>query len=159
MTGTLNHGALVGLLATEIERARLDGSELGVALIDLDGFRLLNDNHGHEAGDDALLTLARLLGEATAYGMLMGRYGPDEFLVASASHDAVSLRPLVDRLVERLTETELQYDSSERLPITVSAGLCTYPAHGASVTTLLSSAVRTLEEAKASGATPSGWPD
>ncbi len=151
LTGTLNHGTLVGVLATEIERARESGSRLGVALIDLDGFRLLNDNHGHEAGDEALLTLAGLVGAAAGDDLLMGRYGPDEFLLASTTHDAEALQPIIERLVERLAETELQYDSSERLPITISAGLCTYPTHGGSVTTLLSSAVRTLEEAKASG--------
>ncbi len=51
LTDTLNHGALVAHLAAEIERARADGSPLGVALIDIDNFRLLNDNHGHRAGD------------------------------------------------------------------------------------------------------------
>ena len=151
LTGTLNHGTLVGLLATEIERARESGSRLGVALIDLDGFRLLNDNHGHVAGDEALTTLARLLGEAAGDDLLMGRYGPDEFLLASTTLDAEALLPIVERVVDRLTETELQYESTERLPISISAGLCTYPTHGASVTTLLSAAVRTLEEAKASG--------
>ena len=151
LTGTLNHGALVGLLATEVERARTDGSRLGLALIDLDGFRLLNDNHGHVAGDEALLTLTRLLGEAAGDELLVGRYGPDEFLLASTTQDAEALLPIVERLVDRLAETELQYESTERLPITISAGLCTYPTHGASVTTLLSAAVRTLEEAKASG--------
>ncbi len=151
LTATLNHGTLVGLLATEIERARDAGTRLGVALIDLDGFRLLNDNHGHEAGDEALVTLASLLGVAAGDDLLMGRFGPDEFLLASTTHDAEALLPIVERLVERLGEAELRYESSERLPITISAGICTYPTHGASVTTLLSSAVRTLEEAKASG--------
>ena len=151
LTGTLNHGTLVGLLATEIERARGDGSRLGVALIDLDGFRLLNDNHGHVAGDEALQTLTRLLEGAAGDELLMGRYGPDEFLLVSTTLDAEALLPVVERVVDRLTETELQYESTERLPISISAGLCTYPTHGASVTTLLSAAVRTLEEAKASG--------
>jgi diguanylate cyclase (GGDEF)-like protein len=151
LTGTLNHGTLVGQLATEIERAREDDSRLGVALVDLDGFRLLNDNHGHAAGDEALLTLTRLLRDAAGETLLMGRYGPDEFLLASTTHDAETLRPIVEDVVARLTETELRYESTDRLPITISAGLCTYPTHGTSVTTLLSAAVHTLEEAKASG--------
>lgn len=151
LTGTLNHGTLVGLLAAEIERAREQDLRLGVALVDLDGFRLLNDNHGHAAGDEALLTLTRLLGDAAGEELLMGRYGPDEFLIASTRHDAEALRPIIEGVVERLTETELRYESTDRLPITISAGLCTYPVHGTSVTTLLSAAVHTLEEAKASG--------
>src|SRR3954452_5466915 len=58
LTGMLNHGALVGHLAGEIERARDAGRPLGLALIDIDNFRLLNDNHGHRAGDDALMAVA-----------------------------------------------------------------------------------------------------
>ena len=58
LTGTLNHGALVAHLADEIERAREAGAPLGVALVDIDNFRLLNDNHGHRAGDQALLAVA-----------------------------------------------------------------------------------------------------
>src|SRR4029079_17544118 len=58
LTGTLNHGALVAHLAREIEEARAAGTPLGVALVDLDNFRLLNDNHGHRAGDEALLVVA-----------------------------------------------------------------------------------------------------
>jgi diguanylate cyclase (GGDEF)-like protein/putative nucleotidyltransferase with HDIG domain len=151
LTGTLNHGALVGRLAAEIEQARERGVEIGVALIDLDGFRLLNDSHGHVAGDDALLTLSRLLDEAAGEDLLTGRFGPDEFLLASANRNAEGLRPTVQAIVEQLVGEALQYESTERLPITISAGLVTYPQDGASVTTLLSAAVRTLDEAKASG--------
>jgi diguanylate cyclase (GGDEF)-like protein/putative nucleotidyltransferase with HDIG domain len=151
LTGTLNHGALVGLLATEIERVRGDGSSIGVALIDLDGFRLLNDTHGHKAGDDALLAVVRQLESSFAGELLLGRYGPDEFLLVSATLDADALEPLVNTFVAALAELDLRFDDTERLPITVSVGLATYPQHGASVTTILSSAVRTLEEAKASG--------
>ena len=151
LTGTLNHGALVGLLATEIEFARRAGATLGLALIDLDGFRLLNDTHGHGAGDQALQTVADLLQRTTEGALFMGRYGPDEFLVVSIAHDAEGLRAVVDEVRAGLAELSLQFASTERLPVTVSAGLCTYPAHGSSVTTLLATAARTVEEAKAGG--------
>ena len=61
LTDTLNHGALVGLLAQEIERGRDDVRPIGIALVDIDNFRLLNDNHGHAAGDEALLAVSRTL--------------------------------------------------------------------------------------------------
>jgi diguanylate cyclase (GGDEF)-like protein len=151
LTNTLNHGSLVGLLAEEIERARRDGRGLSVALIDVDGFRLLNDNHGHEAGDEALRTVAGLL-EAHAGGeLLLGRYGPDEFLLVSSDRDAVQLETIVQGFRTGLAGCTLQFEATEPLPITISAGLCAYPTDGTSVTTLLSAAVRTLEEAKGSG--------
>ena len=76
LTDTLNHGALVGYLAQEIERGREDIRPIGIALIDLDNFRLLNDNHGHAAGDEALLAVAGTLREHVEAGMELGRYGP-----------------------------------------------------------------------------------
>lgn len=151
LTGVLNHGALVGHLAVAIEKARADEEPLGVALLDVDGFRLLNDNHGHRAGDETLLVVAELLEERLPAGMLVGRYGPDEFLMIAPAADVADLEPLVERLREALVHLSLQFDGGERLPITISAGICTYPEHGSSVTALLSTAAQTLEEAKASG--------
>ena len=151
LTGTLNHGALVAHLALEIEGARASGAPLGVALVDLDNFRLLNDNHGHRAGDQALLAVAAELGRQLPESVTMGRYGPDEFLVVAPAAAVVDLEPAIGRLRTALADLSLQFESTERLPITVSAGLCTYPDHGSSVTVLLAAAARTLEEAKASG--------
>jgi diguanylate cyclase (GGDEF)-like protein len=151
LTGTLNHGALVGHLAQEIERARGDGEQLGVALIDIDGFRLLNDNHGHRAGDDVLLAVARILGETMPAGTVLGRYGPDEYLVIAQGDAVEGLVGRVEDFRTALAGFELQFESTERLPVTVSASVCRYPLHGDSVTVLLSSSVSALEDAKASG--------
>ena len=80
-----------------------------------------------------------------------GRYGPDEFLVFTATDDAAALEPAVESLRSTLASVALQFDSSERLPVTFSAGICDYPGNGESVTTLLSVAAATLDEAKAGG--------
>jgi diguanylate cyclase (GGDEF)-like protein/putative nucleotidyltransferase with HDIG domain len=151
LTRTLNHGALVGTLTTEAERARADGSRLGIALIDIDGFRALNDTHGHEAGDMALQAVVSQLQAGFSADAVMGRYGPDEFLLISSAEDGEGLQPAVTRFVEGLAGRELRFDETERLPITVSVALATYPTHGAAVTTLLASAAQTLDDAKASG--------
>jgi diguanylate cyclase (GGDEF)-like protein len=151
LTGTLNHGALVAELALEIERARDAGRPLGVALVDIDNFRLLNDNHGHRAGDDALLAVVEELGRCMPDAIAMGRYGPDEFLLVASAETVVDLEPAIDRLRTALADLSLQFEATERLPVTVSAGICTFPDHGASVTLLLAATARTLEEAKASG--------
>jgi diguanylate cyclase (GGDEF)-like protein len=151
LTDALNHGALVTHLAAEIERARSAGTPLGVALLDIDNFRLLNDNHGHRAGDQALLAVVDQLRRLLPKAILMGRYGPDEILLIAPSGAIADLEPAVERLRVGLADLSLQFEASERLPVTVSAGLATYPIHGASVTVLLAAVARTLEEAKASG--------
>jgi diguanylate cyclase (GGDEF)-like protein len=151
LTGLLNHGALVEHLADEIERARSSGLPLGVALVDIDNFRLLNDNHGHAAGDAALLAVVGLLRNSLPERVLMGRYGPDEFLLVAPPNVLVELEPALERLRVTLADLSLQFEATERLPVTISAGLCSYPEHGASVTVLLAVVASTLEEAKASG--------
>ena len=151
LTGTLNHGALVAHLAGEIERSRAAGTSLGVALVDVDNFRLLNDNHGHRAGDDVLVSVAGLLTRTFPDGIVVGRYGPDEFLVVAPSDYVVHLEPGIERLQTAMADLSLKFETTERMPVTISAGICTYPEHGSAVTVLLAAAVQTLEEAKAGG--------
>src|SRR4029453_11959583 len=151
LTGTLNHGSLVIHLAAEVERAREAGTPLGIALIDLDNFRLLNDTHGHAVGDRVLLEVVAILRRAGPDDVVMGRYGPDEFLLIAPPRAVAALEPTVGRLRTELADFGLQLETTEPFPVTVSAGLCTYPEHGSSVTVLLSTAARTLEEAKSGG--------
>ncbi len=151
LTGLLNHGALVGELALAIESARAQGRALGVALVDLDGFRLLNETYGHAAGDQALTTVVDLLAEELPESIGRGRYGPDEFLLIAGPDDVAELGPCLDRLRTRLADHALQFDTSERLPLTISAGVCTYPQHASSVTELLTVASLTVQEAKSGG--------
>jgi diguanylate cyclase (GGDEF)-like protein len=151
LTGTLNHGAVVGRLALETEAARAAGRPLAVALIDIDNFRLLNDNHGHEAGDQALLAVAGLLLDEVAEPMFLGRSGPDEFLLVAPPAVAIDLEPLIRRVQTALVDLSLQFEATERLPITFSAGIATYPEHASSATSMLSTVTTVLEEARASG--------
>ena len=147
LTEMLNHGAIVALLAEEVEAARVAERRIGVALVDVDNFRLFNDNHGHEAGDEVLLRVAELVGLEAADGHV-ARYGPDEFLLVRTGADVAAMEASMDRLRAGLEEVSVQFGDSERLPVSVSAGICAYPEHAASVTELLSVAAVALGEAK-----------
>jgi diguanylate cyclase (GGDEF)-like protein len=151
LTGALNHGALVERLGTQIEAARAGRGRIGVALLDLDNFGLLDNTYGHHAGDHVIVEVVRLLAAWMPPGATWGRYGPDEFLVISASGRQAELEPAIEVLQATLDDAVLQFEGSERLPVTFSAGICYYPTNGESVTTLLSMTAMTLEEAKASG--------
>jgi diguanylate cyclase (GGDEF)-like protein/putative nucleotidyltransferase with HDIG domain len=151
LTDTPNHGTLVEELAGAIETARTKREPIGIILLDIDNFRLLNETHGHAAGDQAILTVAELLRAEFPGGAVHGRYGPDEFLVIDPSAGAEVLEHAVDRLRSALTERALQFGESERLPVTFSAGICSYPQDADSVTALLTVAAVTLQEAKMSG--------
>lgn len=151
LTGMLNHGSLVQLLAEAVEKVRADNGRLTIALLDIDNFRLLNDTHGHTAGDAALLTVGRMLDDTTPPAGIIGRYGPDEFLVVSSPDDADAVLGWMEQLRANLAEASLQFGDSERLPVTVTIGICSYPTDAAAATELLSRATTALGEAKASG--------
>ncbi|MEO8468965.1 MAG: HD domain-containing phosphohydrolase [Chloroflexota bacterium] len=151
LTGLPNHGAMVGALALAIETARRAGTTISVALLDLDNFRNVNDTHGHEAGDVALLQLAKTLQASLPPGATIGRYGPDEFLVVASGLEPTELAPYLTAARLSLTDQDLEIDSSERLPISMSGAIAAFPADATSVTELLSVVAVVLAEAKVSG--------
>jgi diguanylate cyclase (GGDEF)-like protein len=151
LTGMLNHGSVVEFLAKTIESAADSPERIGVALVDVDNFRLINDTHGHEAGDEVLLRVANLVEMESGTGASVARYGPDEFLIVRLGLGVVEMQQTVERLRAGLTEVTLQFGDSERLPVTVSAGVGAYPEHGDAVTELLAAVTVALGEAKASG--------
>ena len=149
LTGMFNHGTVVGLLAEEVEAARTSDGRIGVALVDVDNFRLFNDTHGHGAADEVLLRVAALV--SASGGDLVARYGPDEFIIVQSGAGSDEVRSAVDRLRTELADESVQFGDSEHLPITVSVGISCYPEHAGSVTDLLSAAAVALAEAKAGG--------
>jgi diguanylate cyclase (GGDEF)-like protein len=151
LTGLLNHGAVVERLAATLENARRLDGPVGVALVDIDNFRLLNDVHGHDAGDAVLQKVVRAIDEEPGSWATVGRYGPDEFMLISHPGAARELEPAAKRLRQRLEAVTVQFGRSERLPVTVSVGIAHFPFHADSVTELLSEATIALGEAKASG--------
>ncbi|MFI5226280.1 MAG: GGDEF domain-containing protein, partial [Candidatus Limnocylindrales bacterium] len=162
LTGLLNHGSIVAELVHRLEEARpagdsgsavgdVEGRTVGVAIVDVDNFRLINDSHGHAAGDLALRQVAGILRRELSNATLLGRYGPDEFLLVAPQECIHDLEPAIARLRTSLADLSLQFGVSERLPVTVSAGICYAPADGDAATELLSVATVTLGEAKASG--------
>jgi diguanylate cyclase (GGDEF)-like protein len=151
LTGLLNHGTTVARLADLLEQTRGGQGSVGMALIDIDNFRLVNDTHGHTAGDRALLEVAGILRDEFAETSILGRYGPDEFLVVAPPDHSAGLELAIERMRDQIAELALQFGDSERLPVTVSAGICYSPADGDAATELLAIAAVVLGEAKASG--------
>ncbi|HEY7464913.1 MAG TPA: diguanylate cyclase [Candidatus Limnocylindria bacterium] len=150
LTGLLNHGSVVSALADDIEAARAAGAGIGLAIVDVDNFRLFNDTHGHEAADEVLLGVAELvgeLGEATR----IARYGPDEFLILRRPAGTEEMSATIAALMEQVEQLSVHFGDSEALPVSVSVGICAYPEHGSSVTEVLSAAAVAVSEAKAGG--------
>jgi diguanylate cyclase (GGDEF)-like protein len=102
VTGCMNHRAMRRRLREEIDRATRTGGSLACLLIDLDNFKLVNDRHGHPAGDAVLRGVARaLMGEFRAFDRV-ARYGGDEFVVILPNAVLESAALAGERALQRL---------------------------------------------------------
>jgi diguanylate cyclase (GGDEF)-like protein/putative nucleotidyltransferase with HDIG domain len=151
LTGLLNHGTVVDALTAMLETARGDGGWILVAYVDVDGFRLLNETHGYGAGDRVLHLVAELLAQEAPSGSILGRSGPDEFLLIGPPSVAPLVRPAVERVRARLASTPLRFEGAAPLKVTVSAGVASYPEHAASASELLAVAGVMLADARTGG--------
>ena len=125
LTGLLNRGRLNEVLAREFAAAGSEGWPLSVGFIDVDHFKRINDDYGHQAGDVVLVSIARGLTEQMRQTDIVARYGGEEFVVllpGTSGDDAFSL---LERLRLRLAELHHAVDDAN-VSITVSIGLATF---------------------------------
>jgi len=102
LTGCLNYGAISSELEREVARSTRHGRRLSVCLIDLDGFKQVNDHHGHPQGSRILAELGQMLRSDVRIGDSVGRYGGDEFVVLLPDTGEAAASTLAERLRARL---------------------------------------------------------
>jgi diguanylate cyclase (GGDEF)-like protein len=123
LTGLYNKGYILEALSAETRRALALDKPLGVMVIDIDLFKRINDELGHDVGDTVLKAVGQLLKErADTQGLLIGRFGGEEFLVIAPSLDAVAARELAESLRSRLQKMVVECETA-RVQITVSIGV------------------------------------
>jgi diguanylate cyclase (GGDEF)-like protein len=150
LTGLRNRLGLEQALLAEQTRAERYGADFAVLCLDLDGFKAINDVHGHPAGDEALRIVAQRLTEVTRETDLAFRLGGDEFLILQAyTAEAHQSARLAERLVEAIGRPFLIGDVA--LNLGVSIGIAHFPTHGRDVDELLRNADAALYKAKQEG--------
>jgi diguanylate cyclase (GGDEF)-like protein len=98
LTGLLNHGAMQVRMREEIARADREGAPLSLVIVDLDDFKRVNDQHGHQAGDQLLRSVATLLQAELRPYDLVARYGGDEFVVLLPGSDEATACTVAERV-------------------------------------------------------------
>ncbi|WP_417769410.1 diguanylate cyclase [Stappia sp.] len=121
LTGTYNRRAFTRIFAELARDYRPGSGNFGVALVDLDRFKEINDTHGHEAGDAVLVRVGEILRDAVREGDLVARMGGEEFCLVMRDIDGPRLLTVLDGIARELRETVV-LGSGQPLAVTASIG-------------------------------------
>ena len=126
LTNLPNRVLLGDRLQQAMAQAQRRGQQLAVVYLDLDGFKAINDKHGHEVGDQVLITLAQRMKQALREGDSLARLGGDEFVTVLIDlDDLAASRPMLLRLLEACAQPVDVEDLS--LLVSASLGVTAYP--------------------------------
>ena len=154
LTGLPNRLLLAERLDARIAEAARDGAAFPVLFVDLDGFKPLNDRHGHAVGDRVLQVIAERLRAMVRWDDAVARLGGDEFLVAGPCVDTVAgARTAATVLAHRIRTTladPILVDGSP-LVVTASVGAALYPLDGGDLPALLAAADGAMYDDKFGG--------
>ncbi|WP_298213676.1 EAL domain-containing protein [Acidovorax sp.] len=150
LTGLPNRVLLADRLQQSMLRCQRAGQSLAVALLDLDGFKAINDHHGHERGDELLVALAHRLKAALREGDTLSRTGGDEFVAVLVDLEhAQNCEPVLAQML-RAASDPIQI-SDALLQVSASIGVTLYPADGVDPDLLIRHADQAMYLAKQAG--------
>jgi two-component system, cell cycle response regulator len=150
LTGLPNRAMALDELERELERAKREHQPVSVAIADIDHFKLINDTHGHQAGDDALRETANRLTSVRRPYDLIARYGGEEFLLMLPRCDLTSARMVAERARLAVAADIISVDATT-LRLTVSVGVSCSLDAGENSKVLIHAADTALYRAKSLG--------
>lgn len=151
LTGLGHHGAMMEAVIAAVHEAQANGTPLGVAMLDLDDFKVVNDTLGHLVGDALLAAVASRLRAHVRAGETPFRYGGEEFLVLLPRVTLDALRATGERLRAALADRPFQVAPERAMSLTSSVGLAAL-GHGITdAHVLIEAADRALRRAKGTG--------
>ncbi len=126
LTGLYNRRYLDLALAKEFDQATVHGWPLTIAFLDIDHFKMINDSFGHQAGDEVLVSMARILITHVRQTDVVARYGGEEFLLVLPGMGESTASKLMERLVGVIREHPYRLSNGQTIQITASVGVATH---------------------------------
>jgi len=148
LTSLPNRRALDARLENDVQRASRYGRKFAVLMMDMDGFKGINDTYGHSVGDDVLRKYAQFLAKTHRSSDFLARYGGDEMLMILAEADATAAQLAAEQIRERLSHFEISLPDGKNTKLSFTGGIAVYPTHAESASDLLRAADEALYRAK-----------
>lgn len=149
LTKLHNHRYFQDHLTREIKRVSRTQAPLSLILLDIDDFKLLNDSHGHAAGDEVLVSLASIMNDSARESDLIARYGGEEFVILMPNTDLAGAVHLAEKIRMTVESTRLIIgDKMKPVDVTISLGVALFNGNRRE---FFAEADRALYQAKAAG--------
>jgi diguanylate cyclase (GGDEF)-like protein len=130
MTGLPNARSLQIHFDKELKRASRSEGSFQLLVLDLDGFKNVNDTHGHKIGDRMLKEIGQIIKSQLREYDFLSRYGGDEFVAIVPDTDSTDVMELARRIEEAVSNFSLVVSEGENATVGVSVGAACYPIHG-----------------------------
>ena len=151
LTKLYNSRYLNATLRREVERSRRYRGPVSLIFLDLDGFKSVNDQHGHLYGSRTLVEVGAVIRSTVRTIDVVARYGGDEFTVILPQTGREGARTIAERVRERIAAKSFLTAHGLDVRITASFGIASYPEHGRNQEDLLARADQAMYAAKAAG--------
>jgi diguanylate cyclase (GGDEF)-like protein len=148
LTGLPNRRALDERLEEEVQSARRNNYSFAVIMMDLDGFKEVNDTYGHATGDDVLKTVFNQMERGVRTTDFLARYGGDELTLILSQTEMSSAQVVSEKIVEGMKKLKYKLPDGKRLSIGISGGIAIFPVHALNGSDLLRAADAALYQAK-----------
>lgn len=148
VTGLPNRRALDERLQEDIRYAKRMGSSFSVVMMDLDGFKNINDIYGHVVGDEILRSLFNSLAENIRPTDFLARYGGDELTLITRDAGQAVAEVVTQKIIQLVRDYVLPLSGNENIKLGITCGIALYPAHARNAGDLLRASDAALYQAK-----------
>jgi len=148
LTGLPNRRALEDRLQEDIRYANRMNSKFSVVMMDLDGFKSVNDMYGHTVGDEVLHSIFRYLAKNVRPTDFLARYGGDELTLIIRDAGAEAAQLVTAKLIELIRKFDFPFSDHRKLKLGITAGIAVYRVHAHSAGDLLRAADAALYQGK-----------